>query len=300
MTTEVNALFYQTYAPGIRMLAQQMRCKLAGAVDASSEKGKRVNYDQIGLVHGRTGTTRAEDTPISNVQARTRWLSNLTIDVGDLLDLEDLVRILHEPGGRFTKAMIASLNRMKDQQIVAAMLGTAFTGEDGTVSTVLPAAQQIAAGGTGFTYGKLESAADLLRGKVMFDDDDSEELFVAWTRAQEKTFLQNPEVKSVDYNTNKVLMKGSLRDFYGFTFIRLEDFTDQYAGTQRLLPKVSTTRTCVAWVKSKVIHNVAAPIDVMVAQDPSKRFGWRWYGWSVCGSTRLQEEGVVQIDVVEP
>ena len=54
--------------------------------------------------------------------------------------------------------------------------------------------------------------------------------------------MDTAEVKSVDYNTQKVLVSGGVEGFYGFRFIRLEDAADG-----ALLPKSGSTRSCFAW-----------------------------------------------------
>jgi hypothetical protein len=303
MSNQITTAMVDTYRSGINMLAQQVKFRLQDAVMLENETGKRVSFDQVGVVGARKRTSRHADTPRIDVPHRRRWVSMGDFELSDLMDWSDLLKILNNPGGAYSRAFIAALNRAKDADIISAMLGTSFSGEDGTTPITLPSGQQIAAGGTGFTLGKVQQAADLLMGKAIFDDTD--ELHVAWTRKQEGEFMNNAEVKSVDYNTQRVLVKGTMskegggEGFYGFQFHRLEDWTDELGATQRMLPKVSTTRTCVAWVKSGVVHNGPKEPTVRTDEIPGKSYSWQYYACGSFGSTRLQEEKVVQIDVVE-
>lgn len=301
MSNQIPTAMVDTYRSGITMLAQQMKFRLAGAVMLEHETGKRVSFDQVGVVAAQKRVSRHADTPRIDVPHKRRWVTMSDFELSDLLDWVDLIKILSNPGGAYSRAFIAGLNRAKDADCIAGMLGTSFTGEDGTIAVTLPAGQQIAAGGTGFTLAKVQAAADLLMGKAIFDDDD--ELHIAWTRKQEGEFMNTAEVKSVDYNTQKVLVKGSMSNggdgFYGFQYHRLEDWTDHLNNTQRILPKVSTTRSCVAWVKSGVIHNAPKEPTVRTDEMPTKSYSWQYYACGSHGTTRMQEEKVVQIDVVE-
>ena len=301
MSQQITTAMVDTYRSGIIMLAQQMKFRLQNAVMIESEPGKRVSFDQVGVVAARKRVSRHSDTPRIDVPHKRRWVTVADYELSDLMDWSDLLKILNNPGGAYTRAFIAGLNRAKDADCIAAMLGTSYTGDDGLTPITLPSGQQIAHGGTGFTLTKIQQAADLLMGKAIFDDMD--ELHVAWTRKQEGEFMNNAEVKSVDYNTQKVLVKGSMSGggdgFYGFQFHRLEDWTDELGNTQRILPKVSTTRTCVAWVKSGVVHNGPKDPTMRTDEIPGKSYAWQYYACGSFGTTRLQEEKVVQIDVQE-
>ena len=165
-------------------------------------------------------------------------------------------------------------------------------GETGTNAVTLPAGQKLAAGGAGFTLAKLRSAMKLFKANnaIMPGDD----LYVAWTSAQEDEFMDTNEVKSVDYNTQKVLVSGGVEGFYGFRFIRLEDAAD---GT--LLPKSGSTRSCFAWAKSGVLLGLGQDITAKIDPLPNKNYAAQVYASMDIGATRMQEEKVVQIDCVE-
>lgn len=298
MSTEITTLQKQTYQDGLEMLAQQMPCKLHNAVRLEKETGKRVSFPQFGAVGAREKTTRHSDTQYVNTPHRRRWVSMKDFELADLLDVQDLLRVVVNPGSDYSKAFVAALNRARDQNIVEAALGTAYTGEDGNSTVSLPAGQQIADGGTGFTLDKVRTAMQKLKsGNAV---DGSEEMFVAWTSAQESEFINTTEVKSIDYNNQRVLVSGGLDGrFFGFTYIRLEDWTDENGTTVRIIPKAGSTRSCVAWVKSGLLHNIPLAPQTKIDQLPGKSYAWQFYAAATYGSTRMQESKVVQIDVLE-
>jgi len=299
MSDQITTAMVDTYKSGLTMLAQQKQSKLLGRVRVEHDTGKRVSFDQIGAVKARKKTERNGDTKYINTPHKRRWATHEDFEIADLMDKFDVIKILNQPGGEYAKAFIAALNRERDTSILAAALGTAYTGETGLTGVALPAAQKIAVGGTGFTYAKVEEAMDILAGGNAVDPDS--ELTIAWTRKQEKEFLQNAEVKSIDYNTQKVLVKGGMGDapFYGFTYVRLEDWTDEEGATNQIIPKSGTTRSCVAWVKNGLLLNEPGPSEVLVDRMPGKGQATQIWSGASFAATRMQESMVVQIDVLE-
>lgn len=292
MSVEITTAFRQEYKSGIEMLVQQMSSKMREAVRVETVSSKRAFFDQIGAVAATEATERHGDTQYVNTPHKRRSVATKTYRVADLIDVPDMIRTLNDPTNAYSQAFAAALNRGIDREIATAAIGTAYTGESGTTSVALPSSQQIAAGGTGFTLAKLREAMTKFKGNNAIMPGD--ELYVAWTSAQEEEFMDTSEVKSVDFNTQRVLVNGGIEGFYGFKFIRLEDAADGV-----LLPKVSTTRSCFAWCKSGVLLGMGQDITAKIDPIPSKNYSVQVYASMDIGATRMQEEKVVQIDVVE-
>lgn len=292
MSVEITAAFRQEYKSGIEMLVQQMSSQMRTAVREESVSAKRAFFDQIGAVAASEATERHGDTQYVNTPHKRRSVSAKTYRVADLVDVPDLIRTLNDPTNAYSQAFAAALNRAIDREIAAAALGTAYTGETGTGTVALPAGQKIAAGGAGFTLAKLRDVMKRFKAAnaIMPGDD----LYVAWTSSQEDEFMDTAEVKSVDYNTQKVLVSGGIEGFYGFKFIRLEDAADG-----ALLPKSGSTRSCFAWAKSGLLLGLGQDITAKIDPIPAKNYAVQVYASMDIGATRMQEEKVVQIDCVE-
>lgn len=298
MSDEITTAMVDTYNQGIEILAQQEQMKLAGRVRMESDTGERVSFDQIGAVAANKATVRHQDTQYVNTPHRRRWVQMTDWDVADLLDKRDIIKILNDPGGSYTRVMLAALRREQDADVVANAIGTAFTGKTGLTQVNLDPTHQIPAGGTGFTLQKVRDTMKLL--KASNGVEGNPELTIAWTSFQEDEFMNTTEVKSVDFNTQRVLVSGGLDGvFYGFNYVRLEDWTDQEGSLHRILPYAGTTRTCVAWVKNGVLHNAPAPPMARVSEMPNKKYSFQYFAAASFGSTRMQEDLVVQIDCVE-
>lgn len=292
MSVEITAAFRQEYKSGIEMLVQQMSSQMRGAVREEAISAKRAFFDQIGAVAASEATERHGDTQYVNTPHKRRSVSAKTYRVADLVDVPDLIRTLNDPTNAYSQAFAAALNRAIDREIASAALGTSYTGETGTGTVALPAGQKIAAGGAGFTLAKLRDVMKRFKAAnaIMPGDD----LYVAWTSAQEDEFMDTSEVKSVDYNTQKVLVSGGIEGFYGFRFIRLEDAADG-----ALLPKSGSTRSCFAWAKSGLLLGLGQDITARIDPIPAKNYAVQVYASMDIGATRMQEEKVVQIDCVE-
>ena len=261
-------------------------------VDTEGMSGKRVFFDQVGAVRMQPKVGRAVDIPVVNTPHARRSVTAKDFYIRDFIDEFDKLKILNDPTNSYTVSFSAAAARECDKVLIDAALGTAYTGEEGTTSVALPSAQKIAAGSTGFTLTKLKNAVKKLKTANAMMPGDSVHVF--WTAYQEHEFMDSSEVKSFDFNTQKVLSKGSVEDFFGVQFHRIEDVST----SERILPLVSTTRSCVMWLKSGMKFGTwKAPYGRVAWLD--ERESYQVMAGMSVGATRMQEVKVVQIDCVE-
>lgn len=300
MSDQVDVASIITYQREYSMIAQQFRSKLLNLVNVEHEQGERTNFPQVGVVAARKRTQQHEPTNYINSPHFRRWVDPEVWDLGDLIDEPDLRKIVANPAGPYSMAFIAALNRARDTEIVEKMLGVNYVGKSGTTQESAPT-NSIPHGGTGFTLSKVEDAMDYLVGDHHDPQEDNIQLCIAWTRKQERAFLATAEVKSIDYNTQKVLVDGGMggNKFYGFYYVRLQDWVDQDGVTHQILPKSGTTRTCVAWVKNHIYHNEWVAPRVRITQESTLKFSWQVFADAMFGTTRGQPGAVVPINVVE-
>lgn len=294
MSDQITVAFVQEYVQGIEMLVQQLTSKIRDAVRTETQTSKRAFYDQIGAVAASQRTVRHEDTQYVKTPHKRRAVDMATWDIADLIDRPDMIRILNDPTNAYSQAFAAALARSMDRELMDAALGTSKTGETGSVNVTLPASQKIDADSSGFTLAKLKTAMKKFKKANAVSVVDVGLLYVAWTSFQEEEFIDTTEVKSIDYNTQKVLVSGTIEGFYGFKFIRLEDADDG-----PLLPLNGTTRSCVAWLKSGLLLATGREINGKIDVLPTKKYSTQVYADMDIGATRMQEKKVVQIDCVE-
>jgi hypothetical protein len=292
MSDQITTFNYESYSRGIAVLSQQLSEMTRQAVMEESMSGKRGFFDQVGAVAMQAKTGRAVDIPVVATPHARRSITALDYYIRDFVDEFDKLKILNDPTNAYSQAFGAASARQIDKVVINAALGTAYTGEEGSTAVALPSTQKIAAGGTGFTLAKLQQAVRMVKSANALLPGDAVHVF--WTARQEESFINTTEVKSSDFNNQKVLVEGALRSFYGCNFHRIEDVS----AAERILPLVSTTRSCVLWVKSGmklgVWKNTFGRVDYLPERD-----SWQVMAGLSVGATRMEEVKVVQIDVVE-
>lgn len=285
MSSQVTTAFVQQYSANVQMLSQQMGSRLRDAVRVESMTGKNAFFDQVGVAVAQKRTTRHADTPQMDTPHARRRVSLVDYEYADLIDDQDKVRMLIDPTSSYAQAAAAAMGRAMDDEIITAALGTAYTGETGSTSTTLPAAQQIANGGTDLTVAKLRQAKKILD---LSDVDPSIPRYIAVGPDQVENLLSDTNVTSSDFNTVKALVQGEVNQFMGFQFIM----------TNRL-SKSGNIRSCFAWAEDGLALAIGKDVNARIDERADKGYATQVYYCMSVGSTRMEEAKVVQIDCDE-
>jgi hypothetical protein len=99
--------------------------------------------------------------------------------------------------------------------------------------------------------------------------------------------LNTTEIKNADFNSVKALVSGQVDTFMGFKFIK-----------SNFLRKVSTTRTCVCFVKGaikRVKGSMSSKISTRDDLSEAIQIRSKWH----LSATRVYDEGVVSIECTE-
>jgi hypothetical protein len=287
MSTQITTAFVEQYKSNVMDLVQQKGSRLRGAVMSDSVQGNKKFYEQVGTTSAQLRTSRHADSPLVNTPHLRRSMTLADYEWGDLIDNADRVRLLIDPQDAYARNAAYAMGRAIDDVIISAMLGTSYTGVAGGDATTLPAGQKIAHNSTGLTKAKLISARKILQENNV--DVQSEDLYCAVNAAMLEDLLNVTEVTSGDYNTVKALVRGEVDTFLGFKFIHTEQLTQDS----------TPNRQAMCWAKSGVQLGIGADIKASIAERADKSFSTYVY-YSMCiGATRLEEEKVVEIAVVE-
>jgi hypothetical protein len=285
MSTQVTTAFVQQYSANVQMLSQQMGSRLRDAVRVENMVGKNAFFDQVGKATAQKRTTRHADTPQIDTPHARRRVSLVDYEYADLIDDQDKVRMLIDPTSSYAMAVAAAMGRAMDDEIIAAALGTAYTGETGSTATSLPAAQQIANGSADLTVAKLRQAKKILD---LSDVDPSIPRYIAVGPDQVEALLGDTNVTSSDFNTVKALVQGEVNQFMGFNFI-----------VTNRLAKSGNIRSCFAWAEDGLALAVGRDVNARIDERADKGYATQVYYAMSIGSTRMEEEKVVQIDCDE-
>lgn len=287
MSQQITEAFVQQFASNFMHLAQQTQSRFEPRVMVESGiVGTSKSINRLGQRTAQRRLTRHGDTPINDQPHSTRYIDLFDWEDGDMIDDQDKIRMLAEPGNDYIKAMVQSLNRAKDDVIIAAALGAARSSA-GNVS--LPSGQIILHGSTGLTRAKLAQARKLFRVNEA-DDVEGGQLNLAISAEGLEDLLNDTTLTNSEYNTALSLRDGKINDatLFGFTVIPSER-----------LAKVSTTRSLIAWEKSGIALGIGANIVTRVGERADKGFNVQYYAKMSIGAVRVEEARVVELQITE-
>lgn len=282
------------YEEALGIDSQQKTSKIAAFVDADlnyDEKGESFNVGNIGESDPSEVDDKYGELPSGHVDKRRRWGHFNPWDDGKILGSSiDKARQVADPSNEIVLAMKAGLARRQDACVYQTMIGTTYSGKNGTTSVTLPDAQKIAvddhtfdadSGNAAMTLSKLILAMTKL--DEMFVDGEKH---IAMPSAQVSRLLAyEDQMTNSDYAAVKALVNGEINQFYGFTFHKYEPVSTDSAGDQLI----------VAWAKPAIVYKqrtLEAP-DVWKRKD--KRPHWYAYYMIDQAVTRREDKGVIQI-----
>ena len=286
MSNQITTAFVQQYSNNVQMLSQQKGSLLRAAVDVETVVGKNAFFDQVGVASAVKRLTRHSDTPRMDTPHARRRCSLSDYEYSDLIDNQDKIRTLIDPTSAYATAAAYALGRAQDDEIIAALSGTAFTGETGSTSTVLPSSQKITEAGTdGLTIAKLRSAKEILDASSV---DPSIPRYIAVSPKQITDLLGTTEVTSSDFNTVKSLANGEVNSFLGFNFI-----------VSNRLTSASSKRLCLVWAMDGCKMAIGQDSMTRIDERADKGYAHQVYVCQSLGATRMEEDKVVTIEAHE-
>ncbi len=286
MSNQITSAFVQQYSNNVQMLSQQKGSLLRSAVDVETVVGKNAFFDQVGSALAVKRTTRHADTPQMDTPHARRRVSLVDYEYADLIDNQDKIRTLIDPTSAYASAAAYALGRAQDDEIIAALSGTAYTGETGSTATALPGSQAITESGTaGLTIAKLRSAKEILDAASV---DPSIARYIAVSPKQITDLLGTTEVTSSDFNSVKALANGEVNSFLGFNFI-----------VSNRLTSASSKRLCLVWAMDGCKMAIGQDLMTRIDERADKGYAHQVYVCQSIGATRMEEDKVVTIQAHE-
>lgn len=289
ITTAFKQQFHDTF-----IHALQSRESFLGktVVPRGMISGSSFTVNNMGSGAMREVTGRYQDKTAQEVDHNTRIAYMADYDAGPYpVDAFDLLKLVADPTYKYVEMMLAACERQKDIVIYRAALDGSLTRtlEGGSVtSTALPAAQQIAAGGTGLTKAKVIQAKSLFRkNKADSRYEPGTKLYLAYNSDSVRQILSDTTLTSADFMASKFLENGEVGNWCGFEWIPYEDLD---------VPSANVART-IAWSSTAIHYGVGMNVKTDVSENKSKRgHPMEVYGVLSLGATRQDEKKVVQID----
>jgi hypothetical protein len=309
MSNQITEAFVKQYSANVFHLSQQKGSKLQGMVRNESQNAESAFYDRIGSVDAQLKVGRHSDTSYSNTPHSRRRVTLKDYFYADLVDKEDKIRMLISPESEYVQAAVWALGRAKDDEIISAALGNAYSGVDGATAVALPSSQKVAAHDGTTTSGVNLNVRTLRAVKQKFDGNDvSEDISKAFaiTSFQLQSLLAQTEVTNSDFASVKALVMGEVNSFMGFNFVRTErlprsgsnvtyNVASGVVGSGTGTITAANSRRCIAWAMDGLLLATAQDINGKIDVLPTKHYSTQVYASLHLGATRMEEEKVVEV-----
>lgn len=289
MVETIEQYFVEQYQNTIRILSQQKKSRLEGTtIPPVKVEANALYWERMGATEAIELVTRHANTPNIEVDHSRRRQTATPRIWATLLDTQDEVRMLVNPLNWYNQTAIYAFNRAKDRTIVAALGGSSYAGQKGTLEVPLPSTQKIAHGNAGLTLGKLMTAKEIMDENEVAEDMPR---YCVTSARQVTNLLNTTEIKSDQYNSVKALVRGEIADdiFLGFKFIRTQ-----------LLTITSEVRYTFCFAKGAIGYGILDDIQSKIDQRNDKNYAWQVWGKMDIGATRIEEEMVVEVACSEP
>lgn len=289
MSTTIDKVYIQTFERNLRHLAQQEVNRLRPYVTERGVNGVNHNWERVGSKEASIKSTRAQATPVADFVFSRRVSLAKTYDIGELVEQEDPTQALVDLNGNLTMAMGYAMKRAFDDEIIRAMGSDTDVDGDGTPQ-VFPAGQKIGDGLAPISFDLVTQCQEkFMENNIM---PDIPKVFVVGP-VQIRQLMNTTEATSSDYirgKLNQLSSTGIVPNWMGFNWVcstLLNDGGD--AGTKK----------CYAFTRRAIGLQVNKDITADIAKDPSRSFAWSLYCFAVFGATRVEDEQIIELDVLD-
>lgn len=299
-TTNLDRWKIESYTANVMMTAEQEDSRFApvSAVQGGLTGEKVEINDDFGNASDVVEVQgRADPTPVGTVDYDRTWVHYRMFRwFGPYQDSVDSYQMIHEPTNIHQRAGSAAVGRHMDDLAIAAILGTRYTGRDGTTQTTFPTTafsagnysaayvipDDLEGSNTGLTVEKLLVAQACMEAREVLKTGDR---LVVPTSAQERLNLKRQiEVTSKEFTDMMVLDNGTLSRWGIFDFIKSERLG---AVTPRVLP-VFIPRYLVRAMWANMSVELFTHTQLSGAKQLKFEYAMNY--------TRLHEEGVIAIE----
>jgi len=284
MTATISTAFINQFSDNLYSLVEQKGSKLRPAMKIEMAKGEKHFFDRLGSFTATEITSRLEDTVMQDPAHSRRMATVARYGATTYLDNIDKLKLLIDPTSDYAMKLARGQGRNLDDVILAAMLGTAATGQTGSGSQAFDANQQIAHGSTGFSVAKFNQALRLMESNEV-DVDGIRIYLAAGARAVEDLFGEN-DIVSFDFQNTKALSDGKLPMFRGVNIIRTQRIPDQTSGS---------VYRCLLFTEDTMKVAMNQDIEVKVGERMDKNWALQISTYMQYGAVRMEEEQVVDI-----
>jgi hypothetical protein len=315
MSNTVERHKVDQFSANVYHLLQQEGSRLRGLVRNEIQNGEFHWYDSYDESEVFEKVGRHNDTTYAAVETFRRRNSTRPFFRAEIVDIEDKLKMLHDPESQYAKSFMMAFGRKMDQLIFEAGLDDVYlksgSNPAGAFKALDDSQKYVVSGSAPGDLGKI-SLDTLRKIKLKFDANESyEQINLACTAEDIANLLKDNEVISSDYAAVKALVNGEVNTFMGINFIRTElvptltssvsykhnpTDLDDNVGSGGAFPDTATTgRRCMAWVSSGILLATASDLSARVDELPMKHYSKQVYASMNMGGCRMEEKKVMEI-----
>ncbi len=276
---------------------------LCGSKGSYSNKLEQIE-DRFGDLYAEEIDERNGDTKNVDPDVERRWIAKpKRASVAPLLDPDDQMSTEVGLKSPLSVGVARAIRRYQDDKFLQGFYGTAYVGEQESLSAVpfksanvMPVDYGITGTPTGLTLAKLIGIKKYMRKNLV--DLEVERPVIITTSEQEEDLLNIMQIQSRDYNpmTQQVLQSGKVVSFMGMDFLQAEIGNPKaYKLSASLTVDGSGYRRLPVFLRSGMHWGNWLDFEGHADLRPDKNHSEQIAGYTCGASTRVLEDKCYQI-----
>jgi hypothetical protein len=244
MAGEIEEWKVRAYAEGVHHMARAFRNKLKDTVREENDRAKLIGVSRLGKMKGRAPTARLEPIIHSIPEHSRRWIAPGPWSFDCIVDSFEKAQQIHTPENEYMRQGAADYNAEVDLRIINAATGPALEGNVAGFTTVnFPAAQVIAAAGSGLTVKKIIQARAILGDVTNNEMETYGPYYFLYSPLDIMWIFNETRTTSTDFVPMRALMEGEpVNGFLGFNWRSVNQLP--------LGQSAANIRNCLAYAKA--------------------------------------------------
>ncbi len=280
---DLSPIYQRDFEANLRSLSQQRGSRLRQYCVERNAPDMHL-WDRIGALTAvaRTAGGATADTALALTRRRSKPSD---FEVSNLIDPTNIAQAARDPRSDVLREHANAIGRKFDDIIITAALGS--TEDEAGTPTVYPVGQSVGGATQAFDFNFITSVNEKFWSNNV--PQDEEKVFIIRPNGAKK-LLQLTQSTSSDYvNAQALASKGMVESWLGYTWI-LSTLLPNVAGAQYYY---------MAMTKRAVGLHITKDIWSRVVESSEKSFAWRVYSAFAAGATRIEDEHVVRVHVLE-
>lgn len=316
-----QTLAVNEYTPMIYAAVQQMRSRTERFMRVYGMNSRQRRFQIIDPVSSTQITDLYGATNPQQAEFRQRWLKTKIFKSTHEISRTEMQQAgtIDSPLPRIVDAERMEMQRRRDLVAVDGLIGTAWTGENGDIPVAFnEKANTIPVGyvqsgtyaASGLTFDKIVRAKtifgmrNVLGQDVERQDLGGPEMVILCTHEELAALYGIKEFTNILYSDQRPIASGYIDNVLGVRFIALTadmlPFGSRPLGTAADPTNGASTpnvRTLIAFTMNSVAFGVLEELFVRIEELPTNQYVWQTYSEIAMGATRIEDKGVLKIDV---